>query len=269
MITFGKYSGKTVRDMFADPKYMRWAYSTVDRPEFRHTVDEFIRTEKSKIIDNRDVGTRFWLGSLGFKTKAAAKSMVSLWLKTSVPGYLPTPAEHEWIIPLLQMHPRWDEKSERMSTIAVDYIDSSYCFVIVRDDNTREDISYNKCLNVTADSKYSREIKAFRDAITPQIIEYKTALFCKEIQPVCVMTGVLLTWDTTHIDHDFTEREFCAIVKDFVAIAGQPPLVVSAGTRHHFSDNVYQELWCDYHRTHAILRPLDKQYHIEASRGKN
>lgn len=266
VLPFGKYKGKQISTVFDDDsKYVDWLHSATECITIKQHIRDFIRQKKDAVVNEfAACNGKVHIGTLQFKTKKDAKAMVSQWLKYSYSGYVATEEELAWIVPLLQLHPRFEEKALDMVGVEVQYSSPAFHFNIIKSDDTYEDISYIKCLSGCANSKRHAVLKACRDIIRPQIKEFKEAVLGQG-HVHCSVTGKRLCADTMHIDHDYSKLPFREIVAEFFKKEGvecEDVEVTSLGVWHTFRDAELRQRWFDYHKDVAVLRVLDKEHHM-------
>lgn len=267
-LSFGKYTGKTIEEVFAiDHKYLDWICNKSINFLAAKAIHEYITTKKQEIINKYTVESgRYSLGPLKFKTKIDAKKMISEWLHTSYTGYIPSDEEMQWIIPLLQMHPRFEEKGGLMMTgVNVTYSPPAYHLNMILENDNTVDISYNKCLVKSANSQRNAVMKALRDIIRPQIASFKANIIANgDIR--CAITDKILDSSELHIDHNFDILPFRTIVDNFMSKENRQIddiRVVSRGITHDLEDTDLHDRWYKYHESVAILRPLQKHVNMK------
>ena len=268
ILQYGKYRGMPLFDVFeSDFKYLDWLHSVTNCIELKLHIKDFIKQKKGATVNQYQVNCgKVHIGALQFKTKKDAKAMISQWLKYSYSGYVPSDEELSWIVPLLQMHPRFEEKALDMVAIEVSYSPPAFHFNIIKSDGTCEDMSYNKCLSGCANSKRHATLKACRDIIRPQIKEFRDGLLARG-HVHCSVTGKRLCVNSMHIDHDYDQLPFRDMVSTFLGKEGleyEDVEVLSLGVWHAFKDEELSKRWFDYHKDFAVLRVLDKEVHMAA-----
>ena len=264
-IDFGKYRGQYLVDVFEnDPKYCDWVIRSSYKETFELELSQLVRTRKDNIYKKFISNNRkYKLGNLSFDTKCSMKSMVSEWLRYSYTGYLPTDDEMKWIIPLLEMHPRYEMKSVDMVGIKVSYSPPAFHFAFVKKDMSSVDISYNKCLNGNLSKQKNQVLRACRDIIRPQIKELLDKLDPNRI--VCAITGDVLKREDVHMDHHYEQMPFIKIIQDFLKNEGlkwQDIEVVSKGVTHGFVSKELEQRLYEYHKSVSIIRPIHKKLNM-------
>lgn len=144
-------------------------------------------------------------------------------------------------------------------------------FELKRTDGTRTDFSYIQCLN--SESKLTKVKRAFRWAISPDIITFRNTFFI-QINPVCEISNRPITAKTSDVDHappmtfknifeEFIEKYSVSI--DKIKLFG---CNVDGATTYDIENSSIKELWIQFHRTHARLRILHKDVHVKIAHGE-
>lgn len=129
--------------------------------------------------------------------------------------------------------------------------------MLVRHDGTRTDFSFRSC--ITAPTVESELRSACRNAVKGEIIAFKSAQFATATTLACPIRGVVITWDSAHVDHE--GHTFEALADTF--LAAERPLPVVEPTRDNdvetrFADPAVSERFRAYHRMYAKLRIVSK-----------
>lgn len=187
------------------------------------------------------------LGDKVFKTKKEAKTFVSQYLKTHNKIDI---NDKIWILDLLQMHPRWLQKSADMKDITIKKTDRGQnAFHLIKNTGELEDISYLKCFN--GENEHLLLYKALRYDIEKQIISFRNQIFESDVScEIC--SEILQNNSTTHIDHIIP---FSDIAKEFLSQFGHIE-TKSTGYNRTIVDETIRKKWFEYHLKHAKLRPL-------------
>lgn len=166
-----------------------------------------------------------------------------------------------WIYKLFENHPNASEKLNNMKHIMIG-LDPYYknkCFYVVYNNDTKNDISFKKCIYV--ENTYSMITKALRDDILYQISEYRGDIFKNNKSIKCEETGKELYNDhKTHIDHNYRIKTFIQIINDFCKennINVREIKTLSKGILRTIKENKIRELWQVYHKNNAVLRAID------------
>lgn len=156
---------------------------------------------------------------------------------------------------LFKHHPAYDTKCKNMTDIKIRRNPQfkNYELCVVRSDGTYEDISYNICLG----KNRSPLLRALRESISPQILEYRATHHMK--------CAVCHTNNNIDIDHIYP---FEKLVKEFKSKFPTPTQFGNGnGNQKVFLplDIDYEREWIEYHRQHAILQPLCSKCNGEKS----
>jgi hypothetical protein len=200
--------------------------------------------------------TEIRIGEYSFPTKKAAIIKIRGILHTQPHGVALTGDDADFITALLGLHPEADEKiGAGIEHITVRVIDGGTTgFWIVRIDGTCDDFSYIRCLN--GDNHRLRVLKAMRRCIEDQILDYRRTTFTHNPEPICPLTGVVLTNDpTTHVDHH--NPTFVELAEMYAnTIGGFDSITVVNNKTHPGPQLVPPHLinFPQFHRHHATLR---------------
>lgn len=215
------------------------------------------------------------LGPHVFKTKKAASSFVSNYLKSKHEYTVVSDVDLTWVMPLLQRHARADEKLRGYKRIVVDANRPQMCFYIEYDDNrVRDAISYTKCITPqeleSERTKRERVNALFRFLIEPQIKAFRTMSFRQSATQPCALCHKHLERCDMHVDHNADEKLFSELTHDFLALKKQrySDVDIVREPTHEFAfvDKNFEDSWVKYHEEHARLRLLCKACNL--GRGK-
>lgn len=192
---------------------------------------------------------KFLIGEKEFESKKSAKEFISGYLKNNL---IIDQENEKWILELLMMHPRWTEKSKNMEKIIIKKtLKGDHAFHLIKDNGEIEDISYIKCFN----GENSNELlnKALRFEIDTQITEFRRKTFNSGETINCELCSKRLQNDkNSHIDH---VKKFKEIVAEFLIL--EPFIETkSIGCGRVLVDERIKKRWHEFHKKHAILRPL-------------
>ena len=208
----------------------------------------------------------FCIGPLNFATKREAREFVMSYLKQAVPGAVPI-ADQEWIISLLQMHPRYVAKSANADEVVVMRSDfGQNCFGFRKQDNSLEDVGTKKIFDKSSCSAESNAYSAFRRCIQPQIDEFRRVAFCSGPMICPVTLAEICNDKETHIDHHFDILPFKKLLTQFLEkedVNLKDVETVPDGTRGRKLKN--SELFLKfetYHKDHAVLRAIAKRANL-------
>lgn len=158
-------------------------------------------------------------GDMTFHTKKDAKSYVQSYLKKAPIGLI-NDADTYWILDLLQNHPRWEDKSENMISLSIQYIYGNNAFFINKTDGTSTDISYIKCFDPPTQSM--KVNGAFRAEIKDQVETFKTEELnkCADNTFTCLPCKTQMPIDRSniHVDHHKDFLPFSRMVQTFMSL---------------------------------------------------
>ena len=106
------------------------------------------------------------------------------------------------------------------------------CFWVQRVDGTADDFSFRCAINGEPPLR-TKLMSCCRAAVVDSIISFKTQAFAGGMYVPCVETGVALTWQTAHVDHDVTpfvriaDEWLKAASPDLLEIAPDVPGVIT------------------------------------------
>ena len=163
---------------------------------------------------------------------------------------------------LLKNHYKYGQEKIKQIKIGVNEFNKRLKeFRFINKSNKEISFSYGKCITHTSIDK-NNIIRAFREAILPQIKEFKEKIF-NQGKVHCAMTGVELTWEDCHIDH---QNKFRHILKEFLDKEGLKykdiQIINKPNSLPKIKDEELKKKWIEYHRRHAILRPLHKSVNL-------
>jgi hypothetical protein len=175
----------------------------------------------------------------------------------------------------IKLHPRASEKIgcgiAYFTTQPDEHWRNSRQFVLVRIDGEHAIFSHNR-IRTTQESGEERQrrraLEAMREAIVPQIIEFKNDNFLPG-RTRCPLTNEII--EEPHVDHK-KPQTFLALVAEWLDINGLrfEDVRVSSDTDHRtfetMADNDQLASWQRYHSIHARLRILSKQANLSLAR---
>lgn len=208
----------------------------------------------------------FCIGPLSFATKREAREFVMSYLRKATPGPI-TIGDQEWVISLLQMHPRYPTKSDDALEVVV--MLSEYgqnCFGLRKQDDSLEDVGTKKIFDKSTSTPESNAYSAFRRCIQPQIDEYRSSTFFSG-PIVCPVTGLTLHNDKeTHIDHHYDILPFKKLLTRFLQdeeVRMADVATLPDGTRgRKLKDIELQHKFEAYHKANAVLRAIAKKANL-------
>lgn len=157
------------------------------------------------------------LGGVSYQTKVAVKLICKQLLSDTQPG---SPVDWAWV-PFLTdlLHRHHDAVGKIGCGIHGFRVDrdgqwgKGKHFTVIRTDGSFTDFSYHTCLD--GESIKKDATAALRQAITPQIMEFKKAAFRDTDTVPCALTGVATTFNTCHVDHEHPTT-FAVLLKEWL-----------------------------------------------------
>lgn len=156
-------------------------------------------------------------------------------------------------------HPNAEEKLANGMTGITVVRDAfgSQGFAIIGSDGTLTEFSLRSCFGT--DSPLHQVRRAFRAAITGQVLDFKAAAFRESPILICPVRGTEVTRDNCWIDHTPPER-FEALLTEFMRARSLSPekleierVAGQVGERRIVDDNIKRD-WQEFHRANAKLR---------------
>lgn len=131
-------------------------------------------------------------------------------------------------------------------------------FMLIRKDGTQTDFSFNKCLR--APTQQARFLQACRQAVSAGIIAFRHTYFQMTPNPVCELTGEILTMENSHVDHK-PPHTFRWIAEMFIQkhhVNVERVALTSGGDNSCLvlMPSDLEALWTDYHWQMAELRVI-------------
>jgi hypothetical protein len=214
----------------------------------------------------------FQIGARRYSSKAKATDAVRAVRDKYRPGETVTdPEDVHFIYDLLWLHPSAATKiGSGVHSFQVERNpQGTDGFWISRVDGTRTDFSFLECLTP---SKHEQKVKsALRVEVRADVLAFKQWFFTTNGEQVlCALTGVLVAWDTCHVDH---EPSFASLVKGWMAIENLTWDLLRV--RPHLDGEIEERLldppaiesWVQYHRQHARLQIVSIPAHQGKSKG--
>jgi len=177
--------------------------------------------------------------------------------------------DFEFIKCLFENHPKYYEKSGcGIKNIQVRFngINSNE-FYIVREDGTSIDISWHKC--IMGDSNLAILKKVARNEVAFYVIEFKKNSFKDNYHLKCPISGDVITYHTSHVDH---ENKFDLLFNEFFKKIdiNKFEFIDNRGSDKKFKDRILAEKWIDFHNTNAKLRVVSIKTNLSTLEiGKN
>ncbi|WP_031571817.1 DUF3223 domain-containing protein [Acidithiobacillus thiooxidans] len=204
-----------------------------------------------------------------FKTKSDITDRCRTILAATPDGQSVDELSASFLLHLFRYHDEWPEKSAggvvHISTLKTPH--GSRCFVLVKNDGQRIDISFPHaigCIKTSQSGKLiPQQLKDFkaaaREAIKIQINHFRDSALQQNLQ--CVITGESLNRINCAVDH-VTPKTFDQLLFDFCRAHSINPLQVDigseGGTVAFIKDVDILTAWQEYHEECAILRLISK-----------
>lgn len=161
----------------------------------------------------------------------------------------------------------WHPEAEEKIGVGVDFFTvktvygkmKNRCFFVHRTDGSSTDFSFPACIDGADLAKDVRN--SLRIAIKPQIIKFREAFFCSNIDRHCPINGEEITEENCHVDH-CPPFEFADLVKDWLNQEGLTLLdvLISAPQDNQYRATMcnlqQRQSWCEFHEKRAKLRML-------------
>lgn len=144
------------------------------------------------------------------------------------------------------------------------------CFWIDRLDGTRTDFSFLAC--ITPATPQTKAKRGFREAIRPQIQEFKLKAYTSRSVVPCAITGVMVPRVEAHVDHR-PPATFSLLLETFcrdesVDIASVRVADTADGiTICTLADDDLARRWSDFHRARAVLQITSSKANMMQGRG--
>lgn len=190
-------------------------------------------------------------------------------------GVVPEP-HHSFLLQLVQRHARASDKigagiAHFKVLTNTFYGGSTRCFHLFRVDGTHSDFSYVKCISTP--TPWEEFTDALRSAVMDQIIAVREAAFGSSEVILCPIKNISMSRNVTHLDH-VAPYTFEALVKQFMdeewLHEENPPATVGGDNKigRRLADKEMEDRWRYFHATHAKLRVISKEAHMEATYGQ-
>lgn len=205
------------------------------------------------------------LGHLNFPNQKEAKA----YFKDLLNRYKPISTLNEMdstdVMALLSGHTNAKEKiGTGIAYISVDSDDlGGQCFHINREDGSKENFSYIKCIS-GQQSQFTRFSIACRRSIDDELYEFKKTCFSAEkmnakYQIQCPVTKSWITWDQAHVDHK-APMTFSVIVSTFIQMENidldNIAFDSTSNYGNEFTDETIGTRFATWHRKNATLRVI-------------
>ena len=204
---------------------------------------------------------KYTIGGMEFQSKKDAHKFISAWLHSATPvEVIDNGKKFSFLSDLIFRHPDAMQKTgcgiQRFEIRNNPVFKHQKTFYLIRLDGTETDFSFRLCLSGRSKSEWSDFCQAARNAISGQIITYKTSRFISIEKPVCEITGEEIEFNSCHVDHVIP---FEKLIRQFVAERGiDVSKCVAASVDGQivprFASDSVQSDWADFHQQNAVLR---------------
>lgn len=213
------------------------------------------------------------IGSFQFRTKKAAKDFFKEMLARYADGDEISEEDSAHLDKLLERHPEAAQKIgcgiKRFYRQRTEK--GTSCFWLERTDGTHTEFSYPTCVDAKGKSLYQEFAEACREAVQPDLVATKRAYFGEhadaEGRVACDLTGELIKFDESHLDHK-KPMTFQVIVRTFMIANSITPSreVLSEPQDQQFSttftDDNLANKFRDYHHSLAQLRVIKSRLNL-------
>jgi hypothetical protein len=212
------------------------------------------------------------IGECTFKTKSEAIEFYKDILNSYQKGEELNNSDFESVFNLIKNHPESDRKIGcGIEKIVVENGGYNYnCFHLVRQDSSKEDFSYRKCITGEP-NKFSMFSQACRKAVENDLKNIKQRYFRDNSTNglvKCQDTAELINFENSHVDHR-QPNTFSVIVDRFVELNRIELSKVEydkiENYGHHLKDKELEKQFRDYHAEKANLRVVNKQRNLSRS----
>lgn len=204
---------------------------------------------------------KYTAGEFTWKSKKEAGVFFGQWLRDAIPVEVVTDSiQHGCLLDLISKHPDAEQKIGcgiyRFEIRSNPVFQNQNTFYLTRKDGTDADFSFRSCISGKSKTAWAMFCSAARNAISDQIIVFKTAAFLSVTDPLCALTGDHVTWGSCHVDHVIEFSELLRLFVQDYSIDIESEVKASADLQilSEFSSDHVRANWVDYHRRHAELR---------------
>lgn len=204
----------------------------------------------------------YTIGGKEFSSKDQIAFVCKSILGVAEPGCILDALNSAILFDVLLMHPRADEKigvGVQAFGVQRNPQFGKKEFVIYRTDGTFTEFSYLKCLKSRTNK--TDFTQACRQAVSGGIIAFHHQYFKQVINPLCALTGIILTPNNSHVDHIYPQT-FSSLVERFMKshkVDIDAVELVSGGDNSctvQLKDKQLEKAWIEYHWKYAKLRVI-------------
>lgn len=219
--------------------------------------------------DEREFPMQVTVGSVTFKTKKSLEDHVrSIVAKYDDGCEITDRSDFEFVFDLLMLHHEAPQKLGRgiiRFTIERDTVwHKTRHFQIHRSDGTTTDFSWRTCID--GHKRHSDVLGAIRRAISDEVIQFKTNALSRRI--VCPVTGVELTRDNSHVDHQRPMTFNLIACQWMFEIGGSDKVIISEPTDNQLcsemTDFEQRKSWIETHNKLAVFRLISAEANLRA-----
>ncbi len=199
---------------------------------------------------------KFEIGGVVFPTKGDATKFFQRMLHSYSPGDRVNDLDAPMLLALLSQ----SEDAEKKIGVGIKEFKvklddwTSQCFELIRNDGTKTDFSYRKCL--TPSTKRQKALTALRHAIGNQIVEFREFQFGLFDRIPCAYSGEMITRSESHVDH-VPPDTFTVLVRRFMGARDLESVETVSGDMvfgDKLADSQFEVEWVLWHRNNAKLR---------------
>ena len=205
------------------------------------------------------------IGSHTFNSKKQAKEYIRSIFSRYDEGETITGGDDNFLRDLILLHPEADQKIgsgvRSFVTRSEPIWKKTRHFVLIRSDGSSTDFSFLSCLGGA--NKEKDVVSAFRQAISDQIISFKTKSFSGDVLPVCPYLKISIQFHEAHVDHA-APKTFRRLVSDWLALEKLTlgEVIVSSPSDNQWVSELVnseqRDSWSRFHLEQASLRIVSK-----------
>jgi hypothetical protein len=222
-------------------------------------------------LEMRDVNMK--IGNKEFSSKKEAKDFIRTIFSRHQDDQPITGSDSEFLHDLIQLHPEASSKvgcGVSHFTTRVDPVwKNGRHFVLFRTDGSSTDFSFISCID--GKNRQKDAIKALRNAVYDQTMNFKMNAYSGEALPVCPYLNVPIEYSDAHVDH-VSPITFKSLVESWLAESGISidGIVVSPSSDNQWKTEMIDEeqraSWAGFHQRRASLRIIHKTANLSHAR---
>jgi hypothetical protein len=210
------------------------------------------------------------IGEKSFASKEEAKKAIQTILYRYKPRQEFSPEDAEFIVDVVSLHPEADTKiGPGVKAVFACNVEgySSRGFFLRRSDESIEQFSFNKCLRPPSPKELV--IKALRQLVVDQVLDFKKNAFSETSAIKCPLTGESVTQKDCHVDHVTPFRDLVEMFAYGQGVRLDEATTESGdGAEVKLMDKALADKWIKYHRDNAVLRIVSRKGNLQRKRGK-